>query len=162
MRVSPSFLLLSLSFLFTFNLSYAQISNGKHIGRVVKVVDGDTFDVNEKDSIIRIRLFGIDAPEKGQEFYEESKQMLLSLTGNKQVIFISKGKDMYGRTIGEIIRLADGVNINYEMVRQGLAWHFVRYSSDPELAKLELLARQKQLGIWSLYHYTEPWEFRKH
>ena len=134
---------------------------GKVAARVIRIIDGDTFDVSVKDSIYRIRLLGIDAPEAGQEFYEESKEMLGKLTINKDIWVEGRGHDVYKRTIAVIYRKVDKLDINKEMVRTGLAWHFTKYSSDAELARLEKLAREKQIGIWSLYHYLEPWEFRK-
>jgi len=129
---------------------------------VAKVIDGDTFEVTIGDSLVRIRLFGIDAPERGQEYYEESKEFLSKLTLNKTVMLVVKGKDKYGRTIATIVRKQDQLNVNREMVKQGMAWHFARYSDDTELAKLQSEAQQKERGLWSLYHYTEPWEYRKH
>lgn len=129
--------------------------------KVVKVFDGDTIDVMIRDSLYRVRLFGIDAPESGQDFFAESKQHLEEISLKKEVSLQLKGKDRYGRELATIIRVSDNLNINYEMVKSGLAWHFTRYTPDPELAKLEAAARQKEVGIWSLYHYLEPWEYRK-
>lgn len=137
-------------------------TNGKILAKVVRVIDGDTFDVVAKDSIFRIRLLGIDAPEAGQEFYKESKKMLSSLALDKDIWVEDKGQDVFHRMIAITYRKSDTLDVNREMVRTGLAWHFTRYSSDEELARLEKTARQKQLGIWSIYHYLEPWEFRKH
>jgi micrococcal nuclease len=128
---------------------------------VVKVIDGDTFDVTENDSTYRIRLQGIDAPESGQEFYEEAKQFLRELTNNHEIILERKGTDRYGRILANIVRSSDHLNINYEMVRKGMAWHYAKYSDDAELAKLEAEARERQVGLWSLYHYTAPWEYRR-
>jgi micrococcal nuclease len=129
--------------------------------KVIKVIDGDTFDVVEKDSTFRVRLNGIDAPESGQEFYEESKQFLAELAINHEIILERKGTDRYGRILANIIRSSDHLNINYEMVHKGMAWHYAKYSDDTQLAKLEAEAREKQVGLWSLYHYTAPWEYRK-
>jgi micrococcal nuclease len=129
--------------------------------KVIKVVDGDTFDAMVNDSSFRVRMSGIDAPEYGQEFYDEAKNMLSSLMLNHVVLIENKGHDFYHRMLGNIARKKDSLDINKEMVRTGYAWHFVKYSRDVELAKLERLAREKQIGLWSIYHYLEPWEFRK-
>ncbi len=129
--------------------------------KVVKIIDGDTVDVTEADSTYRIRLYGIDAPEKGQEFFSQSRDLLRQLTQDERVVLQLHGRDRYGRTLATIIRLSDRLNINYHMVKSGMAWHFVQYSDDPELAKLEKQAKKLELGIWSLFNYVEPWEFRK-
>lgn len=129
--------------------------------KVTKVVDGDTFEASINDSSFRVRMVGIDAPEYGQEFYDEAKRMLSLLMLNQEILIENRGHDFYHRMLGAISRKKDNLDVNKEMVRTGYAWHFVKYSRDKELAKLEQLAREKQVGLWSLYHYLEPWEFRK-
>lgn len=156
--------------IFLFALLLACLSSGASaalqpadtVFTVVKIIDGDTFDLNAGDSTFRVRLYGIDAPEKGQEFFRESANFLGDLTLEKQVILQAKGKDKYGRILAVIVRRSDRLNVNSEMVRRGMAWYFDRYSTDPELAKLQTEAQKKEIGLWSLYHFTEPWEYRKH
>jgi len=133
----------------------------KFVAKVVKVIDGDTIDAIYQDSTYRIRLCGIDAPENGQDFYEEAKEQLYKLICKQNVTIEYNGEDIHGRTLGVIYRTSDTLNINREMVREGLAWNYVAYSTDKELPKLEKEAREKQIGLWSLFHYFEPWEFRK-
>src|SRR5690349_3727766 len=87
-----------------------------HHFNVVKVIDGDTFDVTDNDSTFRVRLQGIDAPETGQEFYQESKEFLIELTNHYEITLERKGTDRYGRILANIIRNSDHLNINYEMV----------------------------------------------
>ncbi len=137
--------------------SFAQTATVK----VIRVFDGDTIEAEENGKVYRIRLNGIDAPERGQEFFEESKQVLTQLVANPVILIEKKGKDAYGRVIATLYRFSDCLNINYEIVRQGLAWHYARYSTDVYLAKLEMQARDHQIGLWSLFHYVQPWEFRK-
>jgi micrococcal nuclease len=133
----------------------------KFVGKVVKIIDGDTIDAVYKDSTYRIRLCGIDAPEYGQDFYAEAKDALSKLVCKQDVIIDYNGEDIHGRTLGVIYRNADSLNINREMVREGMAWNYVDYSIDKELPKLESEAREKHVGLWSLFHYLEPWEYRK-
>jgi micrococcal nuclease len=133
----------------------------KFVATVVKVIDGDTIDADYNDSTYRIRLCGIDAPEYGQDFYKESKDLLTTLILKKKVLIEYNGEDIHGRTLGVIFGEDDSLNMNREMVREGMAWNYVDYSMDKELPKLENEAREKHIGIWSLYHYLEPWEYRK-
>jgi endonuclease YncB( thermonuclease family) len=158
-------LLLLLLFASVFALSgYSQVASKLPLNfeaKVVKIFDGDTFDAVYKDSTYRFRLFDIDAPEFGQEFYAESKHFLSDLICTKYVTIDNKGLDKYGRTLGVVHRKDDTLNINRQLVKEGLAWNYTHYSTDTLLPKLESLAREKQIGIWSSYHYLEPWEFRR-
>ncbi len=159
-----SIILFSLFLFGADTICVAQLKTTKTLGllaKVVKVIDGDTVDVTEKDSTYRLRLYGIDAPERGQTYYHESKELMEELVLNKEVVLQLKEKDRYGRWVAVIMRRADKVNINYQMVKMGMAWHFIKYCNDPELARLEVVARQKELGLWSQYYYLEPWEYRK-
>lgn len=89
-------------------------------GKVVKVLDGDTLDVlQENNHLTRVRLEGIDAPEKSQPYGQRSRQMLSSLTANQLVKIKSYGSDRYGRILGEITA---PVRINEMMVLSGMAW----------------------------------------
>ena len=133
----------------------------KFVAKVVRIIDGDTIDATYKDSTYRLRLCGIDAPEYGQDFYAEAKDALSKLIANQDIVIDYNGEDLHGRTVGVIYRNADCLNINREMVREGMAWNYIDYSSDKELPKLENEAREKHLGLWSLFHFLEPWEYRK-
>jgi micrococcal nuclease len=90
-------------------------------GKVVSVMDGDTIAVMHNGQAERIRLFGIDAPEKGQAFGQRSKQFASGAAFGKTVTIVEHGMDKYGRTLGDVI-LPDGSNLNQELVRVGLAW----------------------------------------
>jgi micrococcal nuclease len=130
-------------------------------GKVIAVTDGDTFKLlNTSNEIIVIRLNGIDAPEKGQEFWRQSKTKLSALLLNTPVKVIKKGRDKYGRTIGDVFT-ANGLSINEELVKVGLAWHFIKYSHSPQLAAAEQIARATKLGLWQQATPIAPWDFRK-
>jgi micrococcal nuclease len=108
-----------------------------------------------------IRLYGIDAPEKKQDYGTKAKQFLSDLVFNKTVTVNVKDKDRYGRTIGEEY-LQDGTNANHEMVRAGLSWWYEQYAkNDENLKRLQNEARTNKIGLWSLQNPTPPWEFRK-
>jgi endonuclease YncB( thermonuclease family) len=116
-------------------------------GRVVGIADGDTLTVREDGgAAIRIRLWGIDAPERGQAYTSVAKRYLSSLAFGKMVRVLVRDQDRYGRTVAEII-LPDGRNANQEMVRAGYAWWFRRYAPDDGvLEQLETEARQARRG----------------
>jgi endonuclease YncB( thermonuclease family) len=90
-------------------------------GKVVGVADGDTLTLLSPDHIqTRIRLFGIDAPEKSQAFGQRSKASLSDLVFGRDVDVIVQTLDRYGRTVGRVSH--KGNDINLEQVRQGMAW----------------------------------------
>ena len=95
----------------------------------------------------KIRLYGIDCPEKGQAF-------------GKDVTVKVKDTDRYGRTVGIVI-LPDGRSLNEELVYQGLAWWYRKYSKSPKLATSEMEARLAHRGLWADKNPIPPWEWRK-
>ena len=129
-------------------------------GKVVGVADGDTITVLDAENAQhKIRLQGIDAPEKAQAFGTKSKEGLSEKIGEKEVVVKWKDKDRYGRMLGEIY-LGDR-HINLEMVQDGLAWHYKQYSKSKELAVAEDEARNAKKGLWVDKSPEPPWEFRK-
>ncbi len=129
-------------------------------GKVVGVTDGDTIRVLWDKEEIKIRLEGIDCPESHQAFGTKAKQATSELAFGKTVTVQAKGKDRYGRTLGEII-LPDGTNLNRELVRSGFAWWYKRYSKDESLGRLEAEARAAKLGLWADPNPVPPWEWRQ-
>jgi len=127
---------------------------------VYKIIDGDSFEGRANGQNFRIRLFGIDAPEKGQDFYQKSKDRLGQLCKEGPIIIKLRNKDYFGRWVADGFT-SKGEFINQTMVKEGLAWHFTKYSKDATLKKLERDARDAQIGIWSLRNPTAPWEYRK-
>ena len=130
-------------------------------GKVVGIVDGDTIDILTADMTqIRIRLNGVDAPETGQTFGKNSKQFVSDAIGGKSVRIVSHDKDRYGRTIGDVY--SESTLVNLELVRAGLAWHYVQYTPDDKaLAAAELQAREAKRGLWSDARHVAPWDWRK-
>jgi micrococcal nuclease len=148
-----------LGFLLLLFFSFQSVSEFQ--GKVISILDGDTIEVLTSDlKKVRIRLSGIDCPERSQAFGEAAKQFAASLCFQKNVLVKVHGKDQYGRTIGEIF-LPDKQSLNQLIVQSGYAWHYKRYSSDKKLAILEEFAKQNKLGLWQHPNPTPPWEFRR-
>jgi endonuclease YncB( thermonuclease family) len=118
-------------------------------GKVVGVADGDTISVMHGGKAERIRLYGIDCPEKAQAFGTKTKQFTAALVFGQDVTIKPKSRDRYGRTVGEVL-LADGRNVNQELVKAGLAWWYERYAAnDTTLQELEAAARAAKAGLWA-------------
>ena len=131
------------------------------IGVVVKIHDGDTYDLLlENKATIRIRMEGIDAPERGMPFSKKATEYLGDLCKGQTIKIENPTKDQYGRTVG-FSYLEDGRELSREMLKAGYAWHYKAYNSDPELAALETEARQAKRGLWSDKNPIAPWEVRK-
>ena len=135
-------------------------------GKVVHIADGDTITVLDANNTQhKIRLQGIDAPEKAQPFGQKSKQSLSQMVYNKQVTVEYQKKDKYGRTLGKVLH--NGTDVCLEQIKLGMAWHYKQYKSDQPkedretYAQAELEARTKNVGIWKDKNPTPPWEFRK-
>ena len=141
-------------------LSSPSQSLAEYSGRVVSVLDGDTIEVLHQGKAERIRLAGIDCPEKRQPFGQKAKQLTSTLAFGKHVTVQPVDKDRYGRTVGEVV-LPNGTNLSRELVRAGLAWWYRKYSTDPILAALELEAHGAQRGLWSDPNPIPPWELRR-
>jgi micrococcal nuclease len=134
--------------------------SGSITGVVVGVHDGDTMRIRTARETIKVRLFGIDAPEIGQPFARASKEKLSALTFGKTVHLISHGKDNFGRHLAEVL-LADETNVNQEMVRTGMALYFRRYTTNRHLESVENEARKNRRGVWSDDRMVPPWEYRR-
>jgi micrococcal nuclease len=127
--------------------------------RVVAVIDGDTLTVlDAANRQQRVRLAGIDAPERGQPFGTKARERLASLTMGKPVAVHSQGQDKYGRMIASIE--AGGQDVGQQLVAAGLAWHYTRYSDDAGLAAAEREARAARRGLWGDREPVPPWEWR--
>ncbi len=130
-------------------------------GQVVGVVDGDTIDVLRNGKSERIRLYGIDCPEKKQPYGNQAKWFTSDLTFRKTVTVIVKDRDRYGRTIGKVI-LPDGRSLNRELVRAGYAWWYRKYApKDFELMVLQKTSKESKSGLWDDAEPVAPWEFRR-
>jgi micrococcal nuclease len=128
-------------------------------GKVVKIIDGDTFDLLVDKTVIRIRLNAIDCPERGQDFYRKSKDILAKYCFGQLVRVISHGTDRNRRIIGDVY-LESGEYVNAAMIKDGYAWHFKKYSRDKYLDSLECDARSSKRGLWAQTGPIAPWDWR--
>ena len=130
-------------------------------GKVVRVADGDTITIlDSTNTQLRVRLYGVDAPEKGQDFSNVAKQFISDLCFSKIVSIDIKDIDRYGRTVG-IVWTADSTNLNLELLRSGLAWHYKIFDNSDDFAQAEHLARINKVGLWGEPNAAPPWEFRR-
>lgn len=130
-------------------------------GRVIKVTDGDTITLlTGNNRKIKVRLYGIDCPEKGQDYYAVAKNYLSSMAFDKMVKVEVINKDQYQRSVG-VIRTNNNINLNLAMLKQGLAWHYKQYDKSQIYANAETEAKQSKLNIWSTKNPQAPWLYRK-
>jgi len=141
---------------------YSAYESGQKIsGKVIKVIDGDTYDLLTDDKkTIRVRMEGIDAPEKGMPYYKVSKNYLGSLCMNQRIEVVKTGEDKYERMLA-FSYLSDGSELGHLMIAAGMAWHFKKYNDDEELANLEIQARSEKVGLWAENCPIPPWEVRR-
>ena len=149
------FRLQALLLLLSFSLFAEEIA-----GRVVRVADGDTITVLSTPATQhKIRLHGIDAPEKKQPFGRAAGRFLSGLVANREVRVSYTKRDRYGRIVG--IVFLDGRDVNLEMLKAGMAWHYKKYDSTPAYAQAESEARAARRGLWQDKSSIEPESFRK-
>ena len=136
------------------------------VGKVVGVTDGDTITVLDgQQTQHKIRLMGIDAPEKAQPFGQNSKQSLSDLVFDRSVSVEWKKLDRYQRIVGKV--QINGQDANLEQVRRGLAWHYKKYEREQEpldraaYSQAEIEARMGTRGLWSDPDPIPPWDWRK-
>ncbi len=129
------------------------------IGSVIKVVDGDTLDVQVGPGKHRIRLAEIDAPERNQPWGDEAKQGLAFKVLKQEVRVVVTDTDRYGRQVGKIF--LGQTDINRSMVSEGHAWVYRQYSQDERLIEIEIMAREAGVGLWNRGDAVPPWDWRK-
>ena len=138
-------------------LVLAALSLLAHPAKVVKISDGDTITILQDKQQIKVRLFGIDAPELKQPYGKKSKQFLANLIAGEVVEVEENGKDRYKRTIGTIY--LNGADINAQMVENGYAWAYRKFSK--KYTAHESKAKSQRIGLWRDKEPTPPWEWRK-
>ena len=142
-----------------------QVQADTLLGKVINVADGDTITIlDNTNTQHKIRLTGIDAPEKRQAFGNVSKQSLADMVAGQSVAVEWVKADKYGRKLGKV--LLAGLDCNLVQVKRGLAWHYKQYQreqSPPDqqiYSAAEIEARQVQAGLWLDADPVPPWEFR--
>lgn len=129
-------------------------------GIVTFIKDGDTIEILSNNRPYRIRLNGIDCPEKKQAFGNRAKQYTSELCYRKLVTANITDTDRYGRYIADV-KLPSGRVLNEELLKAGLAWHYKLYSQSKKLAELERISRKAKRGLWSQKDPIPPWKFRR-
>jgi len=148
----------SIVFLFNSLIINAQIYEGK----VVKIKDGDTIVVVDSIGQNRtLRLAEIDSPENNQPYGEKSKQFTLSQVYHKIITYKITDIDRYGRAVAMVYYGVKKKYLSAELIKNGMAWHYKKYSKSEELASLEIQARKNKIGLWSDTNPISPSEWRK-
>lgn len=151
------FALLTIFSIFALQPAYAD----EITGEVTAVSDGDTIKVLSSNTIYKIRLTGIDCPEKSQDFGMKAKQFTSNLAFGKTVRVNFQKRDRYGRILGTVF-LPDGTNLNEAILANGYAWWYQKYSpADGKLSQLEAKAKGNNEGLWSQPNPQAPWNYRK-
>ena len=134
---------------------------GEFTGPVISVLDDDTIEVLHNLRPERIRLSGIDCPEKGQAYGQKAKHAASALVFGKEVTLQTHGKDKYGRTLADVL-LSDGINVNHTMVKDGWRRWYRKYApGDTMLDGPEGEPREANRGLWANPHPAPPWEWVK-
>lgn len=135
-------------------------------GKVVYIADGDTLTIKTPDNLkYKVRLQGIDAPEKAQAFGNQAKQALAECARGKEASIESEESDQYGRLLGKV--WVDGTDCNLRQLTLGMAWHYKHYARDQtaadraSYAAAEQTARDAKRGLWAEANPTAPWDFRQ-
>ena len=159
-------LMLFLLWVCAFNTAHAEEFSAK----VIAVLDGDTVLIRRSNSLVKIRLAEIDAPEKSQIFGETSRRSLSGMVLGKQVKVNSRATDQYGRMIAHLS--VNGLDVNAEQIRRGMAWAAARWRqsrqslrdplhSNQALVALQEEARRVPRGLWAQRTPVPPWDWRK-
>lgn len=121
-------------------------------------MDGDTLEIGSGRERETVRIFGIDAPERGQPGGAQSKLALAALVGAAHLKIFPVDRDRYGRLVARVE--ADGWDIGLDMVRSGHAWQFTRYDHGPTLGRAQTAAQAARQGVWSDPAPLPPWDWR--
>jgi endonuclease YncB( thermonuclease family) len=157
-------------FLFAFaTAAHAQPVLEQLTGKVVGVSDGDTLTVlvqrDQSLEQIKVRVSGIDAPEKAQAFGDRSRQGLSDCAFAKKVQVEVIKLDRYGRSVGKVI--SQGTDCGLRQIELGLAWHYKAYAREQSpadrqsYAAAEDVAHERKRGLWADPAAIPPWDFRR-
>lgn len=132
----------------------------ENIIKIISIHDGDTLTViNDNNKEVKIRLFGIDAPETTQKYGQASRDYLRRIVKGKNLSYKIRSQDDYGRVVATLF--GNGKDLNYEMIKAGYAWHYKYYNKSKEYADAEKNARNQKIGLWKGANPQAPWEYRR-
>lgn len=128
---------------------------------LLRIYDGDTVKVKGAHGTFKLRLTGIDAPERNQAYGKKSRRAVQKICNeNSSLIEVStSGLDKYQRYLGRLY--CDGIDVSLYLTQQGLAWHNIRYSNDINLYIAQIEARQAKIGLWQQKSPIPPWTWRR-
>ena len=129
-------------------------------GKVVRVIDGDTIEVNLKTGTARVRLYGIDAPEHSQPYGEQATRYLRQLLQGREIEVYSVCLDKYKRYLAKIYY--NDKYINLMLVKSGLAWAYSAGKQNFEIKLAQRYAKQHHIGLWHQAKPIRPSTYRKH
>lgn len=134
-------------------------------GRCLRVVDGDTVDIETETGRVRLRLHGVDAPERGQPFSKKATRFVRDRIDGEPVSisYTRKGKAAWNRGEGIVYYKGDRC-LNSELLEAGLAVLDERFCDDghsAEWARAQEVARRAGNGFWSQADPVFPWEKRE-
>jgi endonuclease YncB( thermonuclease family) len=135
-------------------------------GNVVAIADGDTLTLlDSSKQQHRIRLAGIDAPEKNQDFGQKSKANLSAMAFNRTASADCRKRDRYQREV--CVVTVDGKDLGLEQIRVGMAWWYRKYAKEQspqnrtDYEQAELIAKVRRHGLWDSKNQVPPWEWRR-
>lgn len=147
-------------FLLGLTVSLGECYAQKFEVKVVKISDGDTFvGINRDNLQIKLRIWGIDAPEKKQAYGTKSKDFLSSMIFGKTVTVDVQKQDGWGRYL-TYVYTPEGKDVSLEMIKNGYAWHYIKYDSSEKYNAAETNAKKNKLGLWADPKPIAPWDFR--
>jgi endonuclease YncB( thermonuclease family) len=128
---------------------------------VIGILGGDIIDVSQDHRTERVRLHGIDCPEKNQAFGRRAGQATSALIFGKEITMKTHGKDEHGHTVADVI-LPDGTNVNQQLVREGWCWWYPEDApKDLALKQSEQEAKRERKGLWADPDPVPPWLYRR-
>jgi len=137
-------------------------------GHVVKTIDGDSFHILTSDSLLlKVRLYGVDAPEKDQPYGTEATDFASTQLQNNSVLLQIRDRDRYGRWVADVFILPHGsggdtLNLAYAMLEKGMAWWYKKYAADETgMQRLFEQARRNKVGLWGQTNPLAPWDHRR-
>jgi endonuclease YncB( thermonuclease family) len=131
--------------------------------RVVGISDGDTITVvTASQRSVKIRLHGVDAPEKAQPYGQAAKQTLSNYVFQQRVIVKRQTVDQYGRLVAVVTPEGKSESANERQLKEGMAWWYKQYApSNTKFEQLQSEAKTAKRGLWKDENPTPPWEFRR-
>lgn len=134
-------------------------------GKVTEVIDGNTISLKSLSHTIKVRLLAVMPPEKSQPYADVARKHLADLILGKYVVVRYTGIGQEGYLVGRI--LLEQVDVNAQMLRDGVAWYYRPDESDLAEADRQIYptceqaARTESRGLWSEADPMPPWEFRR-